>query len=358
VADRARSALVDISDVEIIAPNFKKRLSGVTSTIIQLIPVQRALGQQIAALGPGLPSNFPHVRFPDLLKLWSAPSRKQFRIWHARRNIEMLPAIVMRDILRMKLKIVFTSASQRKHSGWTKRLISKMDAVIATSSKTAAYLEVPNTVILHGIDTNRFSPPADKAQAKLDRGFDPDKKIVGCFGRVRHQKGTDVFVDSMISLLPDRPDWIAIIAGRATAQHLEFENGLKSRVTAAGLSDRILFVGEHTNINEWYRALDLFIAPQRWEGFGLTPLEAMATGVPVVATDVGAFPELIAVGDGATGMLIGRDDVSAMADAAASLMDQEVRLSHYAANARPHVTVNFSIEGEATKLRDVYERLT
>jgi mannosyltransferase len=78
----------------------------------------------------------------------------------------------------------------------------------------------------------------------------------------------------------------------------------------------------------------------------------------VVATDVGAFPELIAVGDGATGMLIGRDDVSAMADAAASLMDQEVRLSHYAANARPHVTVNFSIEGEATKLRDVYERLT
>jgi mannosyltransferase len=358
VGDRGQSALVDISDVEIIAPNFKKRLSGVTSTIIQLIPVQRALGQRIAALGPGLPSDLPHIGFADLVKLWRAPSGKRFRIWHARRNIEMLPAILMRDILRMKLKIVFTSASQRKHSGWTKRLVSKMDAVIATSGKTAAYLEVPNTVILHGIDTNRFSPPADKAQAKRERGLDPGKKIAGCFGRVRHQKGTDVFVDSMIRLLPDRPDWIAIVAGRATAQHLEFEKGLKAKAAAAGLSDRILFVGEHTDINEWYRALDLFVAPQRWEGFGLTPLEAMATGVPVVATDVGAFPELVEVGEAATGVLIGRDDVSAMADAAGSLMDHEVLLARYAANARPHVTANFSIEGEATKLRDVYDGIT
>jgi mannosyltransferase len=357
VAYRRRSALVDIGDVEIIAPNFKKRLSGVTSTIIQLIPVQRALGQRIAALGPGLPADLAHIRFTDLAKLWGAPAARQFRIWHARRNIEMLPAVLMRDLLRMKLRIVFTSASQRKHSGWTKWLVSKMDAVIATSSKTAAYLEVPSTVILHGIDTNRFSPPDDKAQAKRDRGFDPGKKIIGCFGRVRRQKGTDLFVDSVISLLPDRPDWLAIIAGRATAQHVAFENDLKARVAAAGLSDRILFVGEHTDINEWYRALDLFVAPQRWEGFGLTPLEAMATGVPVVATDVGAFPELVAVTGAPTGIVIGRDDAKAMADAAAALMDNEERLAACATNARRHAAANFSIEGEATKLLSVYDRL-
>ena len=348
-------AIIDIRDVEIIAPNFKRRLSGVTSTIIQLIPVQRALGQKIAALGPGLPATLPHIRFRDLIHLWTPPVGKKHRVWHARRNVEMLPAIIMRDILRMKLKIVFTSASQRKHTGWTKWLISKMDAVVATSGKTAAYLEVPSTVILHGIDTVRFSPPADKAAAKAAVGLDPTKKISGCFGRVRHQKGTDLFVDTMIRLLPDRPDWIAIIAGRATAKHVDFENGLKARVTAAGLADRILFVGEHTNINDWYRALDLFIAPQRWEGFGLTPLEAMSTGVPVIATDVGAFPELLVDGgDDETGRIVA-SNIDAMTQAAGDFMDAPLRHDRAAANSRQHMLHAFSIEGEAGRLMRVYE---
>ncbi|SEH65009.1 mannosyltransferase [Rhizobium tibeticum] len=357
VEGRDQPAIINVSDVEIIAPNFKKRLSGVTSTIIQLIPVQRALGEKIAALGPGLPASLPHIRFRDLPKLWRAPRSRPFRIWHARRNIEMLAAIVMRDVLRMPLKIVFTSASQRRHTGWTKWLISKMDAVIATSGKTADYLEVPNTVVLHGIDTTRFSPSDDKAGARRGLGLDATKKIAGCFGRVRRQKGTDLFVDSMIALLPTRPDWMAIVAGRATTQHVEFEKELKARVAAAGLADRILFVGEHTNINDWYRMLDLFVAPQRWEGFGLTPLEAMATAVPVVATDVGAFPELLLTGANETGVIVPRDNEDAMAQAAGLFMDDDSRRQRASARARVHAMNAFSIEGEAQKIGAVYRSL-
>ncbi|MCA1438606.1 glycosyltransferase family 1 protein, partial [Bradyrhizobium sp. BRP20] len=132
------------------------------------------------------------------IHLWTAPAGRPCRVWHARRNVEMLPAIILRDLLRMKIRIVFTSASQRRHTGWSKFLIGRMDAVISTSGKTAAYLQVPNTVILHGIDTKRFRPATDKAEAKRALGLDPSKKIAGCFGRVRRQKGTDLFVDSMI----------------------------------------------------------------------------------------------------------------------------------------------------------------
>lgn len=347
----------DIRDVEIIATNFKRRLSGVTTSIIQLVPVQKMLGQKIATLGPGLPNSLPHLAFLSLLCLWQPPTGRRHRVWHARRNIEMLPAIVLRDLLRMKLKIVFTSASQRRHTGWTKFLVSRMDAVIATSSRTTAYLEVPNTTIMHGIDTNRFFPPADKQAAKAAVGLPGDRKIAGCFGRVRHQKGTDLFVDSMLALLPSRPDWIAIIAGRATGQHLAFESALKDKVAAAGLSDRILFVGEHTNIPDWYRAIDLFIAPQRWEGFGLTPLEAMATGVPVVATDVGAFQDLIVTGAGETGAIIPRDDLAAMTTAGAAFMDDDLRRSQAGERSRRHVSENFTIEGEASRIGAVYARL-
>ncbi len=347
----------DISDVEIIAPNFKQRLSGVTSTIIQLIPVQRALGQKVAALGPGLPASLPHIGYSALLSFWCRPKNRALRVWHARRNIEMLPAILLRDILRMKLKIVFTSASQRKHSGWTKFLVSRMDAVIATSNRTAAFLEVPSTTIMHGIDTQRFFPAVDKSTAKAALGLPADKKIAGCFGRVRHQKGTDLFVDSMISLLPQRPDWIAIVAGRATPSHQAFETELKERVKSAGLAERILFVGEHTNIPDWYRALDLFIAPQRWEGFGLTPLEAMATQVPVVATDVGAFSELLVTGADETGILLSAGSLTEMTEAAALFMDDPERTRHAGERGLSRAIESFSIKGEATKIGAVYEKL-
>ena len=70
----------DISDVEIIAPNFKHRLSGVTSTIIQLIPVQRALGQKVAVLGPGLPASLPHIGYTALAALWRRPKNRALRV--------------------------------------------------------------------------------------------------------------------------------------------------------------------------------------------------------------------------------------------------------------------------------------
>lgn len=345
---------VDLKDIRVIAPNFKKRLSGVTSTIIQLVPVQNRLGHQVAVIGPGLPDSLPHIRTSDLWKLWQLGPDNKPRVWHARRNLEMLPGIIMRDILRMKLKLVFTSASQRQHSGWTKFLISKMDSVVATSAKGAAYLTVPNSVVMHGINPERFAPALDKTAQKTKLGLKSEQKYIGCFGRVRKQKGTDLFVDTMIEVLPQHPEWSAIIAGRATEQHVGFENELKAKVQAAGSSDRIHFVGEHTNINEWYAALDLFIAPQRWEGFGLTPLEAMATSVPVIATDVGAFSELIATDNAPTGVMIERDSLSAMISATQTLLNNPSRLAEMESNSRGHVLAHHTIESEAEKLQLAY----
>jgi mannosyltransferase len=341
--------------VEVVAPNFKRRLSGVTSTIIQLVPLQAA-GIGIATLGPGLPDTLPKMRWRQVFSLLRRPASGRRRVWHARRNVEMLAGLVLRDVLRAPLRLVFTSASQRRHKAWTKFLIRRMDAVIATSRKTAAYLDVPNTVVMHGIDLARFSPPADLGAAKAAVGLDPSRSYVGCFGRVRRQKGTDLFVDVMIALLPAHPQWSAVIAGRATAEHKGFEAELKDRVKRAGLADRILFVGEHKDIERWYRALSLFVAPQRWEGFGLTPLEAMASGVPVVAADVGAFSELVASGE--TGIVVERDDPDAMIEAVGRLMGDEAERARAAGAALRRVRSVFPLKGEAEKLIELYRDLT
>jgi mannosyltransferase len=350
----AAGQAVDMRSIEVVAPNFKRRLSGVTSTIIQLVPLQsRMFG--IATLGTGLPDTLPKMRWWQVLSLFRRPATGRRRIWHARRNVEMLAGLVLRRLLRAPVALVFTSASQRKHTSWTKFLIRQMDAVIATSRKTAAYLEVPNTVVMHGIDLDRFSPPVDREAAKAAVGLESTQAYVGCFGRVRHQKGTDLFVDAMIALLPTRPGWSAIIAGRATASHAAFERDLKRRVAEAGLEKRILFVGEHANIAPWYKALSLFVAPQRWEGFGLTPLEAMASGVPVVATDVGAFSELVP--EGVAGTVIARNDLPAMIAATGSYMDDEMLRERASQAAVAHVRGFFSLDREADQIRSVYETL-
>ncbi|MDE1991752.1 MAG: glycosyltransferase family 4 protein, partial [Rhizobiaceae bacterium] len=282
----------DIREIEVIATNFKRRLSGVTSTIGQLIPKQIELGCRIVTLGPGLPAHLPKLEWSRLAGLWTKPRRHRVRVWHARRNNEMLVGLLLRSILRMPLKLVFTSAAQRRHTGYTRWLIRRMDAVIATSSRSGSFLQVPHTVIQHGVDLKLFHPPEVPDDRMAATGL-PGKYLVGCFGRVRHQKGTDLFVKSMIELLPQHPDWTAVVCGRVTAEHRGFGDDLVKMVAAAGLADRIRFLGEVDDIRPWYRRATLYVAPSRNEGFGLTPLEAMASRTAVVASDAGAYAEMI-----------------------------------------------------------------
>ncbi|MBB2715542.1 UNVERIFIED_ORG: mannosyltransferase [Rhizobium etli] len=344
----------DMRDVEIIAPNFKRRLSGVTSTIVQLIPCQIRLGIRIAPLGPGLPEDLPKLRWSQLPGLWRRPARRRQRIWHARRNNEMAVGILLRHLLRMPLKLIFTSAAQRRHTAYTKWLIRRMDAVIATSDRSGSFLEVPHTVIQHGVDLSLFHPPETAEDAIAATGL-PGRYLVGCFGRVRHQKGTDLFVKAMIELLPQHPEWTAVVSGRVTAEHVGFGDKLKADVAAAGLADRILFLGEVPDIKVWYRRLTLYVAPSRNEGFGLTPLEAMASRTAVVASDAGAYSELIAEGE--TGAVIPAGDGEALTRAIAPyIADPALAIAH-GENALRHVRANFALEKEANAIGAVYDRL-
>lgn len=337
--------------IEVIAPNLKRRLSGVTATVVRLIPVQM-LQIGIVTTGPGLPDSLPHM---PLWRMAFLP-RDRWRVWHARRNTEMLLGLGLRYVLRRKLKLLFTSASQRKHSAYTRWLIGRMDAVVATSARTAGYLQRPATVILHGIDTEGFSPALDRQALRVRLGL-PDGLLIGCYGRIRAQKGTDAFVDAMIGVLPDRPGVVALVMGRATEPYQAFLEALKQRVAAAGLDGRIVFLPEVTvdQMPDWYRVLDIYVAPQRWEGFGLTPLEAMACGVPVVATRVGAFEELVL--PGVTGALAEPGDIPALGAATANLIDDPALRQSQSAASRARVENGFRIEDEARALIRVYRQL-
>ncbi|WP_347267071.1 glycosyltransferase family 4 protein [Paracoccus sp. (in: a-proteobacteria)] len=343
----------DLPDpIEVIAPNLKRRLSGVTATVVRLIPVQaRMIG--IVATGPGLPPDLPHL---PLIRAALMP-RDRWRVWHARRNTEMVLGLILRHGLRRRYRLLFTSAAQRRHTGFTRWLIARQDALIATSPQAASYLERPATVILHGVDLSVFHPAADRAALRAELGFAPGDIVTGCFGRIRAQKGVDLLVEAALQLFPSRPRAKLVFTGRVTPDNQAFLDGLQARIRDAGLAERIRFLGElpWEQVVRHYQALDLFAAPARWEGFGLTPLEAMACGVPTVAARVGAYETLIR--DGETGSLVARDDIAALSAALAHWLDDDAARSAAGQAARAHVAANHAIEAEAAAITEVYRKL-
>ncbi|MEA2939594.1 MAG: mannosyltransferase [Bradyrhizobium sp.] len=337
--------------LQVIVPNLHRRYSGVTATNRMVAP-QLAKRFPAAWLGSDAPDGITRMDALDLLKLWR---RRRPLIWHARRNDEMIFGVLLKA-LGWPLKLVFTSAAQRRHSRLTRWLIRKMDAIIATSGLSASYLKRQATVIPHGVDTDSYAPPADRAAAFAEAGL-PGRYAIGCFGRVRAQKGTDVFVDAMCRLLPRYPDFAAVIVGAITVDQNTFANDLKKRIEAAGLASRVVMTGELPieELPRWYRRLTIYAFTSRNEGFGLTLLEAMSSGAALVASRAGAA-ELV-VKDGVTGVLTPPGDADALVAALEPLMRDPAAAIAMGERARQGVVAEFSLDAEANRIADVYRTL-
>ena len=338
-------------DLQLIVPNLHRRYSGVTATNRMVAP---RLAQMVRAawLGSYAPDGIARMGFADLLKLWR---RRAPLIWHARRNDEMIAGVVLRA-LGWPLKLVFTSAAQRRHSWLTRWLIARMDAIIATNAISASFLKRDSTVVMHGVDTDVYAPPSDRAAAFAQSRL-PGRYAIGCFGRVRAQKGSDVFVEAMCRLLPRYPDFTAVMVGAIVPEQQAFANGLKKRIEAAGLQSRIIITGELAieEVQRWYQRLTIYAFTSRNEGFGLTLIEAMSVGAALVASRAGAA-ELV-VEDGITGVLTPPGDVDALVAALEPVLRDPAAAAAMGERARKRVEEKFSLDAEANAIAAVYRTL-
>jgi mannosyltransferase len=334
--------------LQLIVPNLHRRYSGVTATNRMVAPKLAQLFRS-AWFGPDAPEMMTRIGVADLLRL---RSRRSPVIWHARRNNEMIVGVLLRS-LGWPLKLVFTSAAQRQHTWITRWLISRMDAIIATSEVSASFLKRKATVIPHGVDTERYAPPANRAAAFRQAGL-PGRYAIGCFGRVRAQKGSDVFVEAMCQLLPRFPDFTAVIVGAITPEQSGFAKDLEKRIEAAGLRPRILIMGELPieEVQRWYQRLTIYVFSSRNEGFGLTLIEAMAAGAALVASRAGAA-ELV-IEDGVSGVLTPPGDVDALVTALEPLMRDPTSAAQMGARARARAIEKFSLDAEAHRIAAVY----
>jgi mannosyltransferase len=342
---------ISAAALRLIVPNLHRRYSGVTATNRMVAP---KLAKMLAAawFGPDAPDGIARISVADLLKLWR---RRTPLIWHARRNNEMIIGVLLRA-LGWPLKLVFTSAAQRHHTWITRWLLRRMDAITATSNISASFLKRTATVIPHGVDTDRYAPPADRAAAFAEARL-PGRYAIGCFGRVRAQKGTDVFVEAMCRLLPRFPDFTAVVVGAVAVEQSGFAADLKKRIAAAGLQSRIVITGELPieEVQRWYQRLTIYAFTSRNEGFGLTLIEAMSAGAALVASRAGAA-ELV-VEDGVTGVLTPPGDADALTAALEPLMRDPAACAAMGARGRERVIAQFSLDAEASAIAEVYRAL-
>ncbi len=343
-------------DRNLIVTDMHPRITGVGSTIRTLVPHINAIEPVTMVSSRTLPG-IPSLGILDAIRTCLKPLHsKPFRIWHARRNKEMLLGLIIKYLFRGRIRLVMTSCALRRHSWFPRQLLGAMDAIIATSSQAASYVDNVVATIPHGVDCDRFQPAKDRRAAFKALGI-PGEFGVSIVGRVRPEKGTDLFVEAMIKLLPDHPKFTACIAGKATAEHELFLRQLKSNIEKAGLTDRFVWMGEidYHRMPEFHSAMSLCVAPARYEGFGLVPLEAMACGVPVVASQTGCYQDVVT--PGSNGSLVPCNDVSALTKALQQLMSNPDELTKLGLTGRQLVESSYSAEKEADRIVNVYREL-
>lgn len=341
---------------ELIVTNFNRNFTGVSATAAGIVRHQVRRYDLVLA-GHPLPGCPAPVTRAQATRMSRTPlPGRPFTIWHVRRNPEMRAALWARDVLRLPIRIVFTSAAIRYHSAFPRWLISRMDAVIATTETAARFVPHVRTVAPHGVDTDRFVPAPDRAATWAATGH-PGTMGIATIGRIRPEKGTDRFVDAMLRALPDLPGATALVIGRAAKSDQGFLDGLKDKIRKAGLADRILFPGEVSpdDLPGLMRALSLVVQLPRYEGYGMAPLEGMASGMPFVATDQGYYRSFS--GQGTCGVIVaGEDTAEASREIVAILSDRD-RHGAMARAARSAAETHFSIQAEADAIAGVYEAL-
>jgi sugar transferase (PEP-CTERM/EpsH1 system associated) len=252
--------------------------------------------------------------------------------------------------------------SSRKYA-LLRRLFSPMiDRYIVLSQDLRGYLVekvhiAPRkiTTICNGVDTGRFRPAVSRERPALpDQFAGKDRIVIGTVGRMEPVKDQLNLVHAFIQLAGQYP------AGDIQPRLIMIGDGslrepAMQLLSEAGLADIACLPGARDNIPELLQTMDIFVLPSLAEGISNTVLEAMASGLPVVATDVGGNAELVA--HGKTGFLVQRGDPGALAAAVCRYIDDpDLRREHGAA-ARARCEALFSIEAMMKNYLDVYDGL-
>jgi glycosyltransferase involved in cell wall biosynthesis len=186
---------------------------------------------------------------------------------------------------------------------------------------------------------------AARAAARSTLGLPPDAVVVGAVGRLCYQKAPEDFIAALQAL--DRREVIGVWVGDG-----ELGEQVRRAADRAAPRTRIIFAGDRADVPDLLPAFDVFALPSRYEGLPVAIVEAMASGIPVVATAVNAVSDVVIPGE--TGLLVPPERPDLLADAIGFLLDNTVIATRLAARARIHLADRHTDRTLAAVLTDAY----
>jgi glycosyltransferase involved in cell wall biosynthesis len=223
-------------------------------------------------------------------------------------------------------------------TGWTTHKIVVLSEIYRQWLVGEGLKDDSIAVQYNGVDTTRFSPPADRDVAKkhaLD--LESPRPAIGLIANLRPSKAPEVFVRAANRVIAQCPDALFVIVGDG-----ERRDALEAMRRELGLADNLLMLGKRTDIPDLMRAFDLFCLTSDYgEGCSNVTLEALASGLPVLTTNFGGATELVTDD---VGVVVTIQDDAALADAILHLLDDTTRRQAMGETARQRAVKHFSLE--------------
>lgn len=207
-------------------------------------------------------------------------------------------------------------------------------------------------VIRNGIEMSRFNPRNTGARSRVreELGMPNSVRLVVVSSRLNQMKGVEYFLDAAAELARRFPDVRFLIVGDGASR-----KELEQQARLLGLEQRVFFTGFRTDVPEVLQEAAVSVLPSLSEGLSNSLLESMASGVPVVATQVGGNPELVE--DGVTGALVPPKDSKALLFAITRLLEDGNLAARFSQAGRQRAESLFSVERAVAETQTLYQRL-
>ena len=245
----------------------------------------------------------------------------------------------------------------RMFRAYQKPFLSGVDRFIAVANSHGQYLsEVERLdpskieVIHNGVDLEAFAPGEVDSGLREELGVDRDTRLVTTVATLKPLKRIDLLLEAARAVLEDTHDVRFVIVGEG-GEH----DRLASRAASLGIADHVVFTGFRTDVGRILRSSDLFVLPSRTEAFPNVVLEAMASGLPVVATDVGSVGEMVE--DGRSGVMVPAGDVGALQEAVKALLGDTERMRAFGDRGRKIVEEKYTLEQMCSKREALFSEL-
>jgi glycosyltransferase involved in cell wall biosynthesis len=231
---------------------------------------------------------------------------------------------------------------------FVERIIANSEATLSTLIKGNPWLPQNKLVMIYnGIDPDRYIRDGSGLKLRDELGIGDIAPVISIVGLLNERKGHRFLFKSLKEISDDFPETRLLVVGEG-----KMEEELKELAHNLGISDRVIFLGFRDDVPAIIEGSDVLVLPSLCEGFGYVLVEAMASGKPVVATDVSSIPEI--VDDGETGVLVPPGDHRRLAEALRKVLGNRELAARMGFLGRKRIKERFSITVMLDKLEPLF----